>query len=100
DKPGLIILGVGAVATAIAANHDQLMHDNWVNHQRMSEGTADIGDFWGTGIPASAIILGQLIFDPDNGIPSLEGVLWSTGTSFALKYTVRRPRPGMGTKTS
>lgn len=100
DTTGLIILGVGTVATAIAAHNDQGMHDSWKNYQRMNEGTASVGDFWGTGIPAAGIALGQLYFDNDNGVPSVEGLLWSTGVTTVLKYTVRRPRPDSDTRTS
>jgi acid phosphatase family membrane protein YuiD len=100
DTTGLVILGVGAAATAAAANQDQAMHDAWVDNQRMSKDVSNFGNFWGTGIPEAGIALGQLIFDTENGVAATEGLLASTAVAFALKYSVARPRPDSDTKTS
>jgi membrane-associated phospholipid phosphatase len=100
DKTGMTILGLGAVATLIAFNNDGPAQGAWINHQRMSESTADLGDFWGTGIPAVTIAVGQLIFDSENGIPAAEGLLSGTLVTYGLKMSTKRPRPGTGTQTS
>jgi hypothetical protein len=100
DKTGLIILGAGTLATLVAFNQDQVTQSAWIDNQRMAESTADIGDFWGTGIPAVTMALGQLVFDTDNGIASSEGLLASTLLTYGLKFSTKRPRPGTGTQTS
>lgn len=100
DKKGIMILAVGTLATALAFGLDNQTHDNWKGHQRMSEGLADIGDFWGQGWIPGSLIGVQLGFDRNNGIASAEGVLASTAVTFGMKYSVRRERPDSNTKTS
>ena len=100
DTTGLIILGVGGVATAVAFSQDQSMHDTWNNHQRMNTDVSGFGNFWGTGIPEATIALGQLIFDTDRGVADTEGLLSSTVVTFGLKYSTQRARPDSDTKTS
>ena len=92
DSTGLTILAVGVVATAVAANNDQQMEQNWGNNQRMPTNFSAIGNFWGGG-GALIPIVGQLIFDTQNGIVSTEGQAESFLIIQPIKYGVGRPRP-------
>jgi hypothetical protein len=100
DTTGLIVLAVGAGATAVAFSQDQVMHDSWVNNQRMGKDISGFGNFWGTGIPEASIALAQLIWDNKNGVPHSQSLIMSTGVVYGLKYATQRPRPDSDTKTS
>ncbi len=100
DTTGLYILGVGTLATAIAFNQDQVIHDAWKDHQRMSSDTANLGNFWGSGVPEVGIAIGQLIFDSENGVAATEGLISSTLLVQGLKFSTKRPRPDSETVTS
>lgn len=100
DSTGLVILGVGTVATVAAASQDSAMHDSWRNHQRMSHDLSRFGDFWGSGIPQGILLLGQLAFDKDKFWPSFEGVASSIVVTQALKFSTARARPDSTTRTS
>jgi len=69
------------------------MHDTWKNNQRMSKDISQYGEFWGTGIPEAAIVLGQLIFDSERGIIHGEGLLMSTAVTQTTKFATQRQRP-------
>ncbi len=99
DYTGLWILGAGTLATLVAFNFDQQIHDSWTNHQRMSADVSRYGDFWGTGIPEAIIIGGQIYFDKDNGIPAAEGLFVGGVITHASKLLIARERPDSNTKT-
>ena len=100
DETGLKILGVGALATALALTQDQAMQAAWVNNQRMDPSVSVIGDYWGRGYVEFGAVAAQLIFDRKNGVPALEGTLTSTVATYALKYGVQRQRPSNGNRDS
>jgi membrane-associated phospholipid phosphatase len=100
DSTGLWILGGGAVATIIAHQFDGQMHDAWMNHQKMSPGISNIGQIWGQGIPAYALIATQVIVDKNNGIPAAEGMLAGGIVAQISKHAIGRARPDSNTKTS
>lgn len=93
DSTGLTILAVGTVATFVAANNDVATQQAWTNNQHMPGNFSAIGDYWGQGYVAYPVILGQLIWDTQNGIVSLEGMAESAVVVTGLKYSVRRERP-------
>jgi len=100
DKTGLTILGIGALATVVAFNQDQAVHDSWVNHQQMNPDASHFGDLWGRGYAELTIAGLQIWFDRENGIVDAEGLIGSTLAVEALKYTTQRPRPESQTNTS
>ena len=99
DTTGLWILGAGTLATLVAFNFDQQIHDSWTNHQRMSADVSRYGNFWGTGIPEVIIIGGQIYFDRDNGIPAAEGLFVGGVITHTTKLLIARERPDSNTKT-
>ncbi|MCC6276412.1 MAG: phosphatase PAP2 family protein [Oligoflexia bacterium] len=100
DRTGLLILGSGALLTAIAFNHDVLVKKAWEDHQRMGSSVSKVGDFWGMGIAQAGIALGQLIFDREKGVPSAEALIASTVVIYGLKYSTQRSRPDSETHNS
>lgn len=100
DSTGLWILGGGAVATIIAHQFDGQMHDAWIHHQKMSADVSRVGDIYGQGIPAYALIATQVMVDKNNGIPAAEGIIAGGIVAQASKYAIGRARPESNTKTS
>lgn len=100
DRTGIYFLIGGAALTTIAFKYDDVVQQKWKNNQVMSEGVADVGDFWGTGVPALAMNIGQYSFDDPAAVPTTEGLLATVAVTFAMKYAIGRPRPESTTKTS
>jgi hypothetical protein len=100
DATGLIILTLGAAATAVAFNHDMQMRQNWENQQKMCESTSKLGDYWGMGIAQGAIALTQLVFDTENGVAMTEALLASTAVTYGIKFGSQRSRPGSDSHNS
>jgi len=100
DQTGLWILGAGGLATLIAFNFDNQVHDSWKDHQQMSADLSKYGDFWGTGIPETLIFAGQTYYDKENGIPAFEGFILGGVVTHSTKLLIGRERPDSHTKTA
>ncbi len=100
DRTGLWILGVGSALTLVAFHFDQQTHDNWKDHQQISAGLSQYGDYWGSGVPEVLILAGQTYFDRENGIPGLEGLILGGIVTHAAKIAIGRERPDSSTKTA
>ena len=100
DNTGLWILGVGSLATLIAFNFDNQIHDSWKNHQQMSADVSKYGDLWGTGVPEALIFVGQTYFDKENGIPAFEGFVLGGIVTHSAKIVIGRERPDSSTRTA
>lgn len=100
DRTGLWILGAGSLATLVAFNFDNQVHDSWKNHQQMSVDISKYGDFWGTGIPETLIFAGQTYYDQENGIPAFEGFILGGIVTHTTKLAIGRERPDSKTRTA
>lgn len=88
-----IILGT-LLTSAASHQFDTSMRQAWVDHQRMNESTAQIGDLLGTGIPGLVIGLSQLSFDQKGGVAHLKSWVAAGLWTHGLKIVVGRKRPG------
>lgn len=94
DRTSLTIMASGVVGSLVMQPHDENINQQWVNHQRMSEDKARIGDLIGSGAPGLLIGLGQLYFDKPNGEAMLKSWVAVSLWTGALKTLVGRQRPG------
>jgi len=94
DTTGLVILAAGAMGTAIAFNNDLGMQAEWDDQQKMAGNVSAFGDYYGQAwtfiLP---VVVGQLIWDRENGYVTTEGLAESFVILEGLKYGVGRPRP-------
>ncbi len=100
DETGMWILGIGAAVTAVSFQYDEQTQIEWKNHQKMPRSVSQYGDIWGTGVPQALIIIGQIYYDKENGIPALEGLVLSGLVTHTAKIVIGRKRPDSDTKTS
>ncbi|MGE3974944.1 MAG: phosphatase PAP2 family protein [Bdellovibrionales bacterium] len=102
DKTGLILIGSGLLATALAQTKDYEVREAYQDNQRISHSSARFGDFLGTGIPGSAIALSQMLFaSGDNkhaGYAHAEALIDTFIATSLLKTINRRNRPDSDNK--
>lgn len=94
DNRSVQIFSLGLASTLVARNQDDSVRDQWVNHQKMSESDADIGDFLGTGIPGLGIAAAQWFMDNSNGRNHLRALVSTELVTTLMKTGFGRNRPG------
>lgn len=100
NKQSMVILSVGAAATAIALAADESVRDHFAGKNRLGD-WSPVGDFWGFGVPSFVIGLGTLgvgllysrDYEIDAGEAHLEALVASLVYTHALKVMFYRDRP-------
>jgi hypothetical protein len=96
DRTSLSLLTVGTLSSYALREHDTETRNLWVDHQRMSESSAHVGDLLGSGVAGVAIIGAQYFFDDNqnNWQSHARALVWQTATVGILKYSTGVQRPG------
>jgi membrane-associated phospholipid phosphatase len=101
DKKGLLIIGGGLLAVAIAQPNDYHVREQYSDHQKIPASNSKIGDLLGTGVPGSLLALSQIFFwDEGNGYAHAEAIFDAGMFTFAAKYAGGRNRPNSDNKYS
>lgn len=93
DGVGASILLGGALATALAKQHDEEIRRDFKDNQKMNKDFARFGSIWGSGAPGIAIAATQLAFDPEHGMPHAEAIAFTSLSHVSLVLLARRSRP-------
>ena len=96
DKASLLAFVSGAGAVLLVRPNDDQIRNDWKAHQKMPLHQADVGDFLGTGAVGVAIAFGQYVFDnnEDHYQSHARSLVYQTLSTYALKYSFGRQRPG------
>lgn len=94
DERSLQIISLGVATVLIAREQDDRVREQWVDHQKMSQSDADIGNFLGTGIPGLTIAFSQLYFDRLQGQAHLRALVYTELMTTTMKSGFGRNRPG------
>lgn len=98
DAESRFILASGLVTSLTASLADHTVRDHWMNHQKMSEDTAENFDFLGSGIPSLGLALLQYGSGDREEAGSLVRSLVATALwANVLKFVMNRKRPGTST---
>lgn len=94
DERSLQIISLGVATVLIAREQDDRVREQWVDHQKMSQSDADIGNFLGTGIPGLTIAFSQMYFDRLQGQAHLRALVYTELMTTTMKSGFGRNRPG------
>ncbi len=94
DDRSLQIISLGVATVLIAREQDDRVREQWVDHQKMSQSDADVGNFLGTGIPGLTIAFSQLYLDRLQGQAHLRALVYTELMTTTMKSGFGRNRPG------
>lgn len=100
DRTSQFIILTGLLGSGVATSADHTMRDQWKDHQKMDENTAQAGDILGSGAPGALIAIGQYVWDRENGLSHAKSLVAATVWSTGLKVLVNRKRPSDERRTS